>query len=130
MAFFRAAICAALLLSGTVTSLAAQDVTLSSPAGAVEITGNLLGFDGAHYRVDTKFGGLTVDGSGVRGYGPGCPHRSRDRAGITPAAAALIRIQHHRLAHLGAGRPEISAEPRADIGVSHQADRGQNNNIK
>ncbi len=76
MAFLRAAICAALLLSGTAARLLAQDVTLSSPDGAVEITGNLLGFDGEYYRVDTKFGTLTVDGSGVTCDGPGCPSLS------------------------------------------------------
>ncbi|MDE4134347.1 phosphate ABC transporter substrate-binding/OmpA family protein [Phaeobacter sp. QD34_3] len=76
MAFLRAAICAALLLSGTALPLFAQDVTLSSPDGAVEITGNLLGFDGEYYRVDTKFGELTVDGSGVTCDGPGCPSLS------------------------------------------------------
>ncbi len=53
---------------------AAQDVTLSSPDGAVEITGTLLGFDGEFYRVETVYGELTVDGSGVRCVGPGCPN--------------------------------------------------------
>lgn len=90
MAFFRAAICAALLLSGTVTSLAAQDVTLSSPDGAVEITGNLLGFDGEYYRVDTKFGELTVDGSGVSCEGPGCPSLSDYVAEITLSGSSTM----------------------------------------
>ncbi|MDE4192897.1 substrate-binding domain-containing protein [Phaeobacter gallaeciensis] len=90
MAFFRAAICAALLLSGTVTSLAAQDVTLSSPDGAVEITGNLLGFDGEYYRVDTKFGELTVDGSGVSCDGPGCPSLSDYVAEITLSGSSTM----------------------------------------
>ena len=65
MALFRVAICAALLLVTGTLALRAQDVTLSSPDGTVEITGNILGFDGEYYRVDTKFGELTVDGSGV-----------------------------------------------------------------
>ncbi|MEL0436956.1 phosphate ABC transporter substrate-binding/OmpA family protein [Phycobacter sp. K97] len=76
MAFLRAAICAALSLFANALPILAQDVTLSSPDGAVEITGNLLGFDGEYYRVDTKFGELTVDGSGVTCDGPGCPSLS------------------------------------------------------
>ncbi|EAQ24560.1 substrate-binding domain-containing protein [Roseovarius sp. 217] len=51
----------------------AQDVTLRSHDGSVEISGNLLGFDGEFYRVDTIYGELTVDGSGVGCEGPGCP---------------------------------------------------------
>lgn len=53
--------------------LAAQDVTLISRDGKVEIAGTLLGFDGEFYRVDTAYGELTVDGSGVNCDGPGCP---------------------------------------------------------
>ena len=56
--------------------LCAQDVTLTSRDGAVELSGTLLGFDGEFYRVDTKFGELTVDGSGVTCDGPGCPSLS------------------------------------------------------
>ena len=73
MTFFRAAVCAALFLTALSRALAAQDVTLSSPDGAVEITGTLLGFDGEFYRVETQFGELTVDGSGVACDGPGAP---------------------------------------------------------
>ncbi len=73
MTVFRAAIFAALLLCWGVQPGKAQDVTLTSPDGAVEITGTLLGFDGEFYRVDTRFGELTVDGSGVLCDGPACP---------------------------------------------------------
>ncbi len=51
----------------------AQDVTLTSRDGSVEIVGNLLGFDGEFYRVQTDFGDLTLDGTGVLCAGPGCP---------------------------------------------------------
>lgn len=74
MAGQRAAVLAALLLFGCARGSLAQDVTLSSPDGAVEISGTLLGFDGEFYRVDTTFGELTVDGSGVSCDGPGCPN--------------------------------------------------------
>ena len=74
MTLQRAAIFAALLFFWQVSAAAAQDVTLTSPDGAVEISGSLLGFDGEFYRVDTVFGELTVDGSGVICDGPGCPN--------------------------------------------------------
>lgn len=67
------AIFAALFFIGTTQSAFAQDVTLTSRDGKVEITGNILGFDGDFYRVETKFGELTIDGSGVLCDGPGCP---------------------------------------------------------
>lgn len=70
----RAVIFAALFLFGVLRPALAQDVTLISPDGAVEISGNLLGFDGEYYRVDTVYGELTVDGSGVRCEGPACPN--------------------------------------------------------
>ena len=51
----------------------AQDVTLTSRDGSVEIVGTLLGYDGEFYRVDSIYGELTLDGSGVLCTGPGCP---------------------------------------------------------
>ncbi|UYV39639.1 phosphate ABC transporter substrate-binding/OmpA family protein [Rhodobacteraceae bacterium D3-12] len=69
----RAAFCAALFFFATAFGAVAQDVTLTSHDGAVEISGTLKGFDGEFYRVDTVYGVLTVDGSGVRCEGPGCP---------------------------------------------------------
>ncbi|MFL4469325.1 substrate-binding domain-containing protein [Tateyamaria armeniaca] len=72
MAWARAAIFAALSFWGT--ALAAQDVTLTSPDGQVELSGTLLGFDGEFYRIETVYGELTVDGSGVLCEGPACPN--------------------------------------------------------
>lgn len=51
----------------------AQDVTLTSRDGALEISGKLLTFDGEFYRVETVFGELTLDGQAVVCDGPGCP---------------------------------------------------------
>lgn len=76
MAWRRAAIFAALFLIFQAHTGAAQDVTLTSHDGAVEINGTLLGYDGEFYRVETQFGELTVDGSGVFCDGPGCPNLS------------------------------------------------------
>lgn len=72
MAWARAAIFAALTFWGTVS--VAQDVTLTSPDGQVELSGTMLGFDGEFYRIDTVYGELTVDGSGVLCEGPACPN--------------------------------------------------------
>ncbi len=73
MTVLRAAGIAALILLCNVAGAAAEDVTLTSRDGTVEISGNLLSFDGEFYRVDTIYGVLTVDGSGVLCDGPGCP---------------------------------------------------------
>ncbi|WP_371224757.1 substrate-binding domain-containing protein [Roseovarius sp. 2305UL8-3] len=86
----RAAIFAALFLFSAASAATAQDVTLSSRDGAVEISGNLLGFDGEFYRVDTIYGELTVDGSGVNCEGPGCPNLDQYVARLTLAGAPTI----------------------------------------
>ncbi|WP_135502663.1 substrate-binding domain-containing protein [Roseovarius aestuariivivens] len=86
----RAAILAALfLLAGSGLALA-QDVTLTSRDGNVEISGNLLGFDGEFYRVDTVYGELTVDGSGVVCTGPGCPDLEAFVARVTFSGSPTI----------------------------------------
>ena len=69
----RAAIIAALAVSVLAQPVAADDVTLTSRDGGVEISGTLLGFDGEFYRVDSIYGELTIDASGVDCDGPGCP---------------------------------------------------------
>ncbi|AZV80013.1 cell envelope biogenesis protein OmpA [Parasedimentitalea marina] len=90
MAWYRAAVSAALFLFSSALSASAQDVTLSSPDGTVEITGNLLGFDGQFYRVDTQFGELTVDGSGVNCEGPGCPNLANFIAELTLSGSSTM----------------------------------------
>lgn len=72
-AWGRAAVIAALAISTGATRAFAEDVTLTSRDGGVEISGTLLGFDGEFYRLDTVYGELTVDASGVTCDGPGCP---------------------------------------------------------
>ncbi len=74
MFLLRAAACTVLLLMTALVSPAlAEDVTLTSRDGSVKVAGNLLGYDGEFYRVDTEYGVLTLDGSGVICDGPGCP---------------------------------------------------------
>ncbi|WP_299956025.1 phosphate ABC transporter substrate-binding/OmpA family protein [uncultured Roseobacter sp.] len=74
MRLTRAAVWAALFLCAFWRFAVAQDVTLTSRDGRIELTGTLLGFDGEFYRIDTLYGELTVDGSGVLCDGPGCPN--------------------------------------------------------
>lgn len=69
-----AAFFAALFLFCTSLSAIAQDVTLTSRDSTVELSGTLLGFDGEFYRLQTEYGELTIDGSGVLCTGPGCPN--------------------------------------------------------
>ncbi len=93
MRFFCAANFAALFLFQLIAafcaaSASAQDVTLTSRDGTVEVTGDLLGFDGEYYRVDTKYGELTIDGSGVNCDGPGCPDLEAYVAELTISGAA------------------------------------------
>ncbi|MEM6758827.1 MAG: phosphate ABC transporter substrate-binding/OmpA family protein [Pseudomonadota bacterium] len=92
MTKLRAAFCAALFILGVAfgTGLAAQDVTLTSPDGQVEISGTLLGFDGEFYRVETIYGELTVDGSGVRCEGPACPNLQDFVAEVSVSGSATI----------------------------------------
>lgn len=85
-----AAIFAALFLWSSAPAVLAQDVTLTSRDGDVEISGDLLGFDGEFYRVDTIYGELTVDGSGVQCEGPGCPNLDQYVARITFAGEPTI----------------------------------------
>ena len=69
-----AAVFAALFLFSGGAPVHAQDVTLTSRDGQIELSGTLLGFDGEFYRLRTLYGELTVDGSGVICDGPGCPN--------------------------------------------------------
>lgn len=80
----------ALCLSGMAMGSAAQDVTLISRDGRVQIDGTLVGYDGEFYRVDTIYGELTVDGSGVACSGPGCPNLEDFVAELSVSGAAIM----------------------------------------
>lgn len=90
MPLLRAAIIAALFLFSAAGFAAAQDVTLTSRDGNVRLSGNLLGFDGEFYRLETEFGVLTLDGSGVLCGGPGCPDLTDFVARITISGAETV----------------------------------------
>ena len=86
----RAAGFAAFFVWLFVAPLAAQDVTLTSPDGSVEVNGTLLGFDGDFYRIETVYGELTVDGSGVICSGPACPDLQNYVAELSVSGSATI----------------------------------------
>ena len=89
--FWRVAVFAAVFP----TSLLAQDVTLTSRDGSLAISGTLQGYDGEFFRVDSKYGLLTVDAQGVICDGPACPDLTAPKAvirfvGESDAGAALL----------------------------------------
>lgn len=51
----------------------ADDATLTARGGGLSVSGQLVGFDGTLYRIDTAWGMLTVDAAAVDCAGPGCP---------------------------------------------------------
>ncbi|MCR8548757.1 phosphate ABC transporter substrate-binding/OmpA family protein [Salipiger sp. P9] len=88
MRAFRAAVFAALFF--VAGPLWAQDITLRSRDGGIELTGTLLGFDGEFYRIETRFGELTVDSSGVLCDGVGCPSLTDFVAELQVSGSATI----------------------------------------
>ncbi|QEW22816.1 phosphate binding protein [Marinibacterium anthonyi] len=116
----RAAFCAAFLLAlAGATAARAQDITLRSPDGAVEISGTLLGFDGEFYRVDTQFGELTVDGSGVSCAGPACPNLVEFVAEVIfSGASSMTEVLMPALIEGFARRRQLIAT-RADLDDRH-----------
>ncbi|XDA98180.1 phosphate ABC transporter substrate-binding/OmpA family protein [Sulfitobacter sp. LCG007] len=87
---WRAAAFAALFVPVLASSGAAQDITLTSRDGRVALNGTLLGFDGEFYRIETTYGELTVDGSGVLCDGPACPDLQDYVAEISISGSATM----------------------------------------
>lgn len=90
--FWRAAVFVALLP----TAALAQDVTLTSRDGSLAISGTLQAYDGEFFRIDSKYGLLTVDAQGVICDGPACPDLTAPKAiirlvGESDAGAALLQ---------------------------------------
>lgn len=86
----RAAVFAALFFVAQASVAFAQDITLKSRDGTISISGTLLGFDGEFYRIETRFGELTVDGSGVSCTGVGCPSLTGYVARVTISGSATL----------------------------------------
>ncbi len=74
----------------TTPAAQAQDVTLTSRDGKVELAGMLLGYDGEFYRLRTEYGELTIDGSGVDCDGPGCPNLENFVAEVDLSGSATM----------------------------------------
>jgi len=70
---FCVAMIAALIAIGLGLPAVAQDVTLTSRDGKISVSGRLLTYDGEFFRIDSEFGALTLDGTGVTCAGAGCP---------------------------------------------------------
>ena len=81
----RAAVFVALLIQGTAAF--AQDVTLIAREGDIVLSGSLQGFDGEFYRVETRYGLLTIDSQGVICEGPACPDLTAPKAVIRVVGA-------------------------------------------
>jgi len=114
MAVLRVAGLATLFLVCLLSFARAQDVTLTSRDGNVEISGDLLGFDGEFYRVDTVYGELTVDGSGVLCAGPGCPDLEAFVArAVFSGAPGVGRVLMPALVEAFAIRNELVLDRRA-----------------
>lgn len=78
------------------TTVVAQDVTLTSRDGSLAISGTLQAYDGEFFRIDSKYGLLTVDAQGVICDGPACPDLTAPKAiirlvGDSEAGAALLQ---------------------------------------
>ncbi len=98
--FWRAAAFVALL---PIAALA-QDVTLTSRDGSLAISGTLQAYDGEFFRIDSKYGLLTVDAQGVICDGPACPALTAPKAiirlvGESDAGAALLQPLLRAFAH-------------------------------
>jgi phosphate transport system substrate-binding protein len=90
MAWMRTVVFAVFFLWGI--SASAQDVTLTSPDGSIELSGTLLGFDGEFYRMESIYGELTVDGSGVLCDGPACPNLQNFVAEVRISGSATMGL--------------------------------------
>lgn len=82
-----AAFIAALSFGGVAV---AQDVTLTARGGGLSISGTLKAWDGEFYRIESKYGPLTLDGQGVVCDGPGCPDLTAPRIPVRLVGDAAI----------------------------------------
>ena len=112
--FWRAAVFAVL----SPTCLFAQDVTLTSRDGSLAIAGTLQAYDGEFFRIDSKYGLLTVDAQGVICDGPACPDLT--------APKAIIRLVGEVDAGMTLLQPLVQAFA-ASRGLTYAAPAGPGN---
>jgi len=77
------------VLLAPASGVLAQEVILRSADGGVALEGTLLDYDGEFYRLDTRFGELTLRALGVICTGEACPDRGQYAADITLSGAGL-----------------------------------------
>lgn len=123
MRIFRAGLVLALLMTSLVSIGYAGDVTLISRDGTIELDGTLVGYDGEYYRIDTEYGVLTVDGSGVTCDGPGCPNLTSFVAklafsGASELGAGLFPVLLERFA---AQRGYVLHKATSGVDIDHYA---------
>jgi phosphate transport system substrate-binding protein len=108
---WRVAAVVALVWAGDARS---QDATLTALDGGLSLSGDLLGFDGEFYRLDTAYGVLTVDAAGVLCDGPACPVLSAPFAAIriTGAEGPAMALLPGLVAAFAASRGLTYAEDR------------------
>ena len=73
MGQIRKVVSALAFIAGGSTSAFADQVVLTGNDGINKIAGDLIGFEGGTYTIDTIMGRLSVAASGVTCEGPGCP---------------------------------------------------------
>lgn len=125
---FRAAVLTAALCILPAALARAEDATLTSRSGALSVSGRLIGYDGAFYRIETVWGRLTVDASAVDCAGPGCPDLLRFapelRVAVEPWLAERVlhpllsgyaRAQGLTVQHGPQGTWELRRDDRTDL---------------
>ncbi len=92
MTFLRWVFLSALLVPFLfpLSSLAGNEVTLRSANGKITLKGTLLGYDGATWRLRTRFGDMTLDALGTTCRGAACPDPARYAADLGLAGDSVM----------------------------------------
>ena len=102
------------LVSAGMASLA-EPVRVSSPDGAITLSGDVLGFDGVLLRLSTEYGPISVDITEVVCEGPACPSVEDHIPGVRLSGAPAVgRILLPALIDAYASRNELTTT-RVDI---------------
>lgn len=81
----------ALFGAALLASPLAAETTLTSPDGKVNLTGELMGFDGTSYRIKTDFGDLVIRKEFVICSGDDCPAEERQTAADAESVLLLAK---------------------------------------
>ncbi|SFO94322.1 phosphate ABC transporter substrate-binding/OmpA family protein [Tranquillimonas alkanivorans] len=115
----RAVRCVALILGLGAASAAAEVVELRSTGGGLSVSGELLGYDGAFYRILTEHGVLTLEGARVSCEGAACPDERQFVADATfSGARSMVEVLLPALVESFAARQGLTAERAEEAGQS------------